>query len=191
MLVTCVKNKLIYTNIAKVGTFCDLKPKSAPFEVTISGHKMIGSHIERAYFGPSLSSDWTALDGLDSEPERILGPGFHWLRAQCGIADNSPPGYVEHFCRFWAQRALQRKLGTTATDDSSGHKSEKSGSKKIVMEHVAEFLNRIGLGQYTAAFVHNGYDSLDLLFVMDDTDFEIFGPYIGVLPGHLYQLKKT
>jgi hypothetical protein len=59
------------------------------------------------------------------------------------------------------------------------------------MEHVAEFLNRIGLGRYIDAFVNNGYDSLDILFVMDDTDFEIFGPYVGMLPGHLHHLKKT
>jgi hypothetical protein len=37
-----------------------IKPKSAHFRVTISGPNMIGSYIERAVFGPSLNSDWTA-----------------------------------------------------------------------------------------------------------------------------------
>ena len=57
------------------------------------------------------------------------------------------------------------------------------------MEHVEAFLKSLGLGQYTPAFEGNGYDSLDILFVMDDDDFERFGPFIGMLPGHLYRLK--
>jgi len=59
------------------------------------------------------------------------------------------------------------------------------------MEHVEVFLNRLGLGQYAPAFEANGYDTLDIIFIMDDDDFERFGPFIGMLPGHLYRLKKA
>ena len=59
------------------------------------------------------------------------------------------------------------------------------------MEHVEVFLNRVGLGQYVPAFEANGYDTLDIIFIMDDDDFERFGPFIGMLPGHLYRLKKA
>ena len=58
------------------------------------------------------------------------------------------------------------------------------------MEHVEVFLKHIGLGQYVNTFEDNGYDSLDTFFVMDDHDFEIFGPYVKMLPGHLQRLKK-
>ena len=59
------------------------------------------------------------------------------------------------------------------------------------MEHVEVFLRHIGLGQYAGVFEDNGYDSLDMFFVMDDMDFQIFGPYIGMKPGHLQRLKHT
>ena len=60
-----------------------------------------------------------------------------------------------------------------------------------IMEHVEAFLKHIGLGQYAGAFENNGYDSLDMFFVMDDSDFAIFGPYVGMLPGHLQRLRRT
>ena len=59
------------------------------------------------------------------------------------------------------------------------------------MEDVEQFLSSIHLGQYANAFEESGYDSLGILFVMDDLDFEIFGKYVGVLPGHLTRLKKA
>ena len=59
------------------------------------------------------------------------------------------------------------------------------------MEHVEAFLKHIGLGQYAEVFEDNGYDSLDILFVMDESDFAIFGPYIGMKHGHLQRLQKT
>ena len=59
------------------------------------------------------------------------------------------------------------------------------------MEHVEAFLEHIGLGQYAQAFEENAYDSLDMFFVMDETDFKIFGPHVGMKPGHLLRLQKT
>ena len=59
------------------------------------------------------------------------------------------------------------------------------------MEHVEAFLKHIGLGQYAQVFEENAYDSLDMFFVMDETDFKIFGPYVGMKPGHLLRLQKT
>ena len=53
------------------------------------------------------------------------------------------------------------------------------------------FLKHIGLGQYAEAFEDNGYDSLDMFFVMDEMDFRIFGPYVGMKPGHLLRLQHT
>ena len=59
------------------------------------------------------------------------------------------------------------------------------------MEHVVEFLKHIGLQQYAGAFFDNGYDSLDIFFVMDEMDFKIFGPYVGMKPGHLKRLQEA
>ena len=59
------------------------------------------------------------------------------------------------------------------------------------MEHVVEFLKHIGLQQYADVFFDNGYDSLDLFFVMDEMDFKIFGPYVGMKPGHLKRLQEA
>ena len=53
------------------------------------------------------------------------------------------------------------------------------------------FLRHIGLENYAGAFEGNGYDSLDMFFVMDDMDFQIFGPYVGMKPGHLLRLKHA
>ena len=59
------------------------------------------------------------------------------------------------------------------------------------MEHVEVFLKHIGLGQCAEVFEDNGYDSLDMFFVMDEMDFRIFGPYVGMKPGHLLRLQHT
>ena len=59
------------------------------------------------------------------------------------------------------------------------------------MEHVEVFLKHIGLGQCVQVFEENAYDSLEIFFVMDETDFKIFGPHVGMKPGHLLRLQKT
>ena len=59
------------------------------------------------------------------------------------------------------------------------------------MEHVELFLNHIGLGQYAESLLNHAYDSLDIFFTMDDWDFQIFGPYVGMLPGHVQRLKNA
>ena len=53
------------------------------------------------------------------------------------------------------------------------------------------FLKHIGLGQYAQAFEEHGYDSLDMFFVMDEYDFQVFGPFVGMKPDHLLRLQKT
>ena len=59
------------------------------------------------------------------------------------------------------------------------------------MEHVEHFLKSLGLGQYVPAFENNGYDNLGIILTHDDDDFQRLGPFLGMLPGHLYLLQKA
>ena len=59
------------------------------------------------------------------------------------------------------------------------------------MEHVDGFFKALGLGEYVPALEMEGYDDLGIILAHDDEDFDIFGPLIGLKPGHLFRLKKA
>jgi len=115
--------------------------------------------------------------GLEQYASALLRSGFDDLDTLLSIEDADMKDLGIATCHVVRLRKKLQELQR----QRNGGKGELDANNPVVL-----FLEDAGLGQYAKLFLQNGFDDMDVLFDLEDTDMKD----LGIPRGHAIRLKK-